>query len=174
MNLLEDTVNTKRNWIRVTLFVALALTSLSSTATAAAMSAPHPSLLAVPEAADLCGETGISPWEQYVAAIEWAEQSGDMPPALSANCVKESQDRVASPSGSGVESWDPFEQYLAATESAEPEYTFTTAPFGYDSGYWEIFAQNPAAVESEEREPGTFAPFGYDSGYWERFAQDQE
>jgi hypothetical protein len=80
-------MNAKRNWIKVIAFVVLALASLSSVA----MSAPHrdrPRVYIYPEIPGVCGANGPGHFAQYSAAIAWAEEGGDLPLALSVNCVE--------------------------------------------------------------------------------------
>jgi hypothetical protein len=100
-------VKTKRNWTKVTLLVVLALASLPSVAMAA------PPL-------DLCGVSNISRFDQYKAAIEWADQGGtEVPFELSLSCVEQTLDSAARSAGYGGESWVRFEQQRAAIEAAE-------------------------------------------------------
>jgi len=101
----------------VALFFVLALASLSSTAVVAAASVPHRDHLdvyAAPLAVDTCGVSNVSRFDQYSAAITWAEQGGQLPLALTVSCVEESPDFAASSAGYGGESWARFEQYMAA------------------------------------------------------------
>jgi hypothetical protein len=100
---LEDTVNTKKNWTKVTVFVVLALTSLSSIA----MRAPFRDSLTL-YAADVCSVFDIAGFDQDLAAIEW-----------SVGCIEGNLDLVASVTDFGGENLARFEQYSTAIAAAE-------------------------------------------------------
>jgi hypothetical protein len=107
-------VNTKKDWTKVTLFVVLALASLSSVA----LTAPHGDLVSL-LAAPVCGVDDVGHFEQYAAAIDWAEYGGELPSALLVSCEEGNLDLVASRTDFRGESWDRFEQYGAAIDWAE-------------------------------------------------------
>jgi hypothetical protein len=181
---LEDTMFAKRDWSRVAVVVVLALASLSSIA----LSAPHhdrPDVYPAP-AADLCGQASLSRFDQYQAAIEWAEQGGtETPWVLSVSCVQESVDRTARDAGSGGESWARFEQYSAAIEGRDP--ALNAAPVPTATGSQARFEQYSAAIKwAQEGGPAPHAlsanygednlpssrPFaGYGGESWARFEQ---
>jgi hypothetical protein len=150
----------------VTLFVVLAVTSLSSVA----MSAPHRDRLLV--LADQCGETFVSEWDQYMAAITWVEKGdGAMPLALSAECETNSNGLTASRAGLSRESDVSFAQYQAAIEAAEKGWTVDPVLTGVNSG--DVFAQYQAAIELGEK-AWTLEPFfALDENSAEHFAQYQ-
>lgn len=58
-------------------------------------------------------------FEQYSAAIDWAEHGGPVPEALLTDYGEQALDLSALNTGFGGESWARFEQYLAAIESVE-------------------------------------------------------
>jgi len=104
--------------------VVLALASFSSMA----MSAPHRDRLVL--LADLCGVANVSQFDQYMAAIKWAEQGGPVPEALTVSCVENSSDLSASLADLGGDSGVRWEQYMAAingTAIAAAPSTFSAA-----------------------------------------------
>jgi hypothetical protein len=114
----EDTVKPKRNWTQVTLFVVLALSSLSSVA------------MAAPAAAPVCGGVDSqTSFDQVQAAIAWAENGGLAPAILSQSC-DESLDSDALFAGYGGESWDRFVQYSAAIQGDDVDLALNVAPVG--------------------------------------------
>ena len=158
-------MNTRRIWTKVTLFVALALASLSSTAVVAASSAPHWDGLTV--WADhtepvLCSESSADRFNQYLAAIERAEQGGPTGSLdLSVRCFEDSKtyfnqyqaaiesakkDYTLLPDLSGVNSQTHFSQYQAAIEAAEKGWTVAPVLTGENSRV--RFEQYQAAIES--------------------------
>ena len=63
------------------------------------------------------GERTIGHFEQYQAAIEWAEQDGaPVPFALSVSYGEESLNPNGSYADFGWDGWARFEQYMAAIE----------------------------------------------------------
>jgi hypothetical protein len=106
-------VNTKRDWTKVTLIVVLALTSLSSVA----LTVPHSDGLTA-YAADVCAESveiNVGFFDQYLAAIDWAERGETaLPVALTVNCVEAIVNLAASSADLGGESLARHEQYQAA------------------------------------------------------------
>jgi hypothetical protein len=149
----------------VTLVVVLALSSLSSVA----MSAPH--LGSRRTLADLCGEITVSEWDQYAAAIDWAETSdAPLPLALSAECEPSSARTTASRAGLTADSGEVFAQYQAAIEATENGWPVALSLMSDDSA--ERFAQYQTAIEEAEKS-WTVRPslIGDDSA--ERFAQYQ-
>jgi hypothetical protein len=145
---LEDTMNTKRNWTQVAVVVVLALASLSSTTSVAAVSAPHRARRTI-LAADLCGETFVSGFDQYMAATEWVEQGGPVPLALTVNCVENNLDLTASLADLSGDSGTRWEQYAAAIEGRELELNVASIPTV--TGGPDAFDQYSAAIEWTER-----------------------
>jgi len=176
-------MKTQRNWIKGTVFVVLALASLSSVA----MSAPYQeriSYLAEPLVVAVCGEKSISSFDQYMAAIEWAERGGPVPEALTVNCVEESPNLTPFVDLGG-DSGTRFEQYMAAIEGRER--TLDAAPVHKVTGSEARFVQYSAAIEWAEQggpvplaltvsydednlnDITSFAGYGGES--WDRFEQ---
>jgi len=129
--------------------VVLAVASLSSMA----MSAPHRDRLVV--LADLCGVANVSQFDQYMAAINWAEQGGPVPEALTVSCDENSSDLSASLADLGGDSGVRWEQYMAAIEGRAQE--LDAAPVRTVTGGGTRLAQPQAAVRSTGK-VRTFAP----------------
>ena len=131
----------KKNWTKVTLFVVLALSSLSSVA------------LAAPAAAPVCGGVDSqASFDQVMAAIAWSENGGEMPAILSQSCA-ENLDSGASFAGYGGESWDRFVQYSAAINGDDVDSALSAAPVGR-----EITLNDQVQAAIEWAESGGAAP----------------
>ena len=159
---------TKRDWTKVAVVVVLALASLSTVAAAAP-----------PVLVDQCVEGGSLYFEQYQAAIWWAENGGDLPAALTTSC-EVAQPEWSSYASSGGESWVRWEQYMAAIEGSEQ--VAVVAPAFKDQIDWVRFEQYQAAIEGTAQPVvpadaflggntggNGFAPYGGES--WARFEQ---
>jgi hypothetical protein len=152
----------------VAVVAVLALASLSTVAAAAP-----------PVLVDQCVEGGSLRFEQYQAAIAWAENGGDMPAVLSTVC-EVAQPEVVSYADSGGESWVRWEQYMAAIEGSEQ--VAVVAPAFKDQIDQLRFGQYQAAIDGTAQplvpadilSGGTtvgngFVPYGGES--WARFEQ---
>jgi hypothetical protein len=115
---MEGQVNTNRKWLHTIVFVALALASLSSIA----MTRPHRDqgiVYITPMLTEVCGAHSVGPVDQYLAAVAWAEQGGELPYALTVGCMPDRTDLPASYATYPGEGADRFRQYMAAIEWAE-------------------------------------------------------
>jgi hypothetical protein len=133
-------------WIKVIVFVLLALASLSSIAATRAHEYRR-TVYITPLGTDACVAHSVGHFEQYSAAIAWAEEGGELPFALRVGCV------VARPNLSAYatypgESADRFRQYSAAIEWAENGGPLPVAlSVSHGSDGWDRFEQYMDAIE---------------------------
>jgi hypothetical protein len=94
-------------------------------------------------------------FEQYSAAIEWAEQGGRVPQALTVNYGQDNLVSITPSAGHGWDGEESFKQYMAAVEGRE--LTLDTAAARTVTSGGGRSAQYPSAADSTGR-VRTFAP----------------
>jgi hypothetical protein len=72
--------------------------------------------MAAIEGRELTLEAAPTRFGQYLAAIEWAERGGPVPPSLMVSSGEDNLNRITPFVDHGGDSWARFEQYLAAIE----------------------------------------------------------